>query len=65
MEVRRAKTEVQILEETLQAREKDLCNRLETVRQKLEAVFQRKALVDRQGDEIREQLIDASIEQKH
>ena len=49
MEGRRTKADVQILEETLQVRENDLCYRLEPVRQKLEAMYQleRKAFIDR------------------
>jgi hypothetical protein len=55
METYRAKLEVKILEETLQAREKDLCDRLETVRQRLQAIRQRKALMNHQEDNIRQQ----------
>ena len=62
MDIRGAKQKVEILEETLQAREKDLCNRLETVRQRLQAVRQRKILIERQEDSLRQKLVDARRE---
>ena len=64
MEIRGAKQKVEILEETLQAREKDLCNRLETVRQTLQAIRQRKTLIERQEDSLRQKLADARREQE-
>lgn len=65
MEIHRAKQEVKILEETLQAREKDLCDRLEIVRQRLQAVRQRKALMDHQEDNILIRLGQQSSTRKH
>jgi hypothetical protein len=63
MEIRGAKQKAEILEETLQAREKDLCNRLETVRQRLQAIRLRKTLIERQEDSLRQKLADARREQ--
>jgi len=59
VELRRAKAEAQILEETLQEREKDLWSRLETVRQRLEVIRQRKALMDQEEEDIRQKLLEA------
>ncbi|KAI0246178.1 hypothetical protein BJV78DRAFT_1256986 [Lactifluus subvellereus] len=64
VEIRKARTEIQTLEETFQARERDLRNRLETVRLGLEAIRQRKAFIDRQEDDLRQKLVDASREQE-
>jgi hypothetical protein len=64
MEIRRARTDVQILEERFQAIERDLCNRLETVRQGLEAIRRRKAFIDRQEDNLGQMLVAASREQE-
>lgn len=63
MDIHGTKQKVEILEETLQAREKDLCNRLETVRQRLQAIRQRKILIERQEDSLRQKLVDARREQ--
>ena len=62
-EIRGTKQKVEILEETLQAREKDLCSRLETVRQGLQAIRQRKILIERQEGRLRQKLVDARMEQ--
>jgi hypothetical protein len=50
VEIRRARTDVQILEERFQAIERDLHKSLETVRQGLEAIRQRKAFTGHQED---------------
>ena len=63
MEIREAKQKAEILEETLQAREKDLCNRLETVRQKLQVIRLGKTLIERREDSLRQKLADARREQ--
>jgi hypothetical protein len=54
MEIRRARRDNQLLEETFEAIEKDLCNRLETIRQGLETIRQRKAFIDREEDDLRQ-----------
>ena len=64
IEIRGAKQKAETLEETLQAREKDLCNRLETVRQRLQAIRLRKTLIERQEDSLRQKLADARREQR-
>jgi hypothetical protein len=63
-EIRKARTEVQILEETFQARERDLRSRLKIVTQSLEAIRQRKAFIYRQEDSLRQKLVDAGREQE-
>jgi hypothetical protein len=63
MEIRRARSDLEILEERFQVIERDLCNRLERVRQNLEAIRQRKASIDRQEDGLRKMLLAASREE--
>jgi hypothetical protein len=64
MEIREAKQKVEMLEEILRAREKDLCNRLEAVKQRLQVIRQRKTLIERQEDSLGRELADARREQE-
>jgi hypothetical protein len=62
MEIRGRKRKAEILEEILQTREKDLCHHLETVREMLQVVRQKKMFIKRQEDSLRQKLVDARRE---
>jgi len=63
MEQPRERAELQILEEMLQEREKDLWSRLETVRRRLEVIRQRKALMDQEENDVQQKMLDTGTEQ--
>lgn len=62
MEIRGRKQKAEILEEILQTREKDLCHHLETVREMLQVVRQKKMSIERQEGSLRQKLVDARRE---